>query len=224
MQTEGSDVTVNSITLAGDDAANFYLEGDTDSGVLSAGDTRTLTVTFNPFTIGTKVASVVVDSSQGRYPVTLYGIGTNVTGCGNGIVDYPSETCDIGTLVGFAPQPGCSNCQVASGYVCTDAENVVSTCSALASETNGRRRGFVPAKQDRRAFVSSLVDADSTVASTGASQFRSQRLIRTGFPPAMVPGTMTYRRLTKTALSLPNTPNPASTLPVGQLFELTSTK
>ena len=81
----GLDLTVSSITASGTDAADFTLDSLTPASPITAGNSATFTVTFDPSATGTRTATITVnsnDSDEGAYDFAIQG-----TGLGPGALD-----------------------------------------------------------------------------------------------------------------------------------------
>jgi cysteine-rich repeat protein len=125
-------------TVSLDDTTNFSVSADGCSGTTLKNNSPTCTfdVSFNPTTIGTKNATITINSNANSPTVTLSGTAID---CGNTV-------CDAGENNNNCPQdcqPQCGNGVVESGEQCDDGnqDNTDACLNTCVSATCGD--GFV---------------------------------------------------------------------------------
>jgi uncharacterized repeat protein (TIGR01451 family) len=112
----GLDLSIFSISLTGSNAAEFKIESDSSENPLAPGSTRTVWVSFDPASVGSRSANLSIqsdDSDESTVTVALSGTGTSVSdtytltvskdGMGSGTVSSTPEgiNCGAACQAGF---------------------------------------------------------------------------------------------------------------------------
>ncbi|WP_168710286.1 choice-of-anchor D domain-containing protein [Flavobacterium sangjuense] len=110
-------LTIGTITLSGTGAAEFSVNTTSTSASVAAGASTTFTITFDPSSIGTKVASITIvnnDANENPYNFDIQGVGSQTfyDSDGDGINDNIDTDDDNDGITDTTEE---TNCNLANG-------------------------------------------------------------------------------------------------------------
>jgi outer membrane protein assembly factor BamB len=98
-------LSIQSVTLGGAQPGSFSITGGSESGVLAANGSRTVSVVFSPTASGTQSASLAVHSTAGGSPHTIALTGTGLASAAPGFSVSPASLTFARQEVGTRSAP-----------------------------------------------------------------------------------------------------------------------